>query len=181
MAQLGMSNAVFSAHFNEIPTFDEYCKAVSPQGFDNVEFYMSANKGEPPKPLVKVISGGEMSRLMLAIKTITAGIEGIETLIFDEIDTGISGEMALKVALKLKALSKDIQCIVITHLPQLAALADTNYLISKQVEGDKTQTNILRLSDEEKVKEVARLCGGERSEQSLLYAKELIRDLNSRL
>ncbi len=178
LKDLGMENAVFSAEFNEVPDFETYASSVSANGFDKAEFFMSANKGEPLKPLIKVISGGEMSRFMLAVKSISARIEGVAIMVFDEIDTGISGEMALKVAKKLKKISSTVQCVVITHLPQLAAMADANFLISKSVVDEKTQTFIKRLDSEEKIKEVARLCGGERGEHSLLYAKELIEALN---
>lgn len=182
LQDLGMSGAVFSAEFNEMPDFATYYSGtVSPNGFDRAEFYMSANKGEPLKPLIKVISGGEMSRFMLAIKSISARIEGVAIMVFDEIDTGISGEMALRVAQKLKRISGIVQCIVITHLPQLAALSNTNFLISKDIVEDKTQTFIKRLDEEGKVREIARLCGGERGEHSLLYAREMIDELNKSL
>jgi len=177
LKDLGMKNAVFTVEFAQNPTLEQYEGHVSARGFDSVEFYMSANKGEPVKPLIKVISGGEMSRLMLAVKSITSRIEGIDTMVFDEVDTGISGAMALAVAKKLKALSKGCQVMVITHLPQLAALSDTNYLIFKSVENERTVTHVKKLSYEQKVDEVARLSGGD-GKYAELHAKELIESVN---
>lgn len=129
-------------------------------GTDEVEFMISTNPGEPLKPLGKVASGGELSRIMLAIKTVLAENDRIETLIFDEIDSGISGRTAQMVSEKMNELGRSHQIICITHLPQIAAMADTHFLIEKSVENDTTVSHIHELSDEESVQELARMLGG---------------------
>lgn len=129
-------------------------------GTDEVEFMISTNPGEPLKPLGKVASGGELSRIMLAIKTVLAENDHIETLIFDEIDSGISGRTAQMVSEKMNELGRSHQIICITHLPQIAAMADTHFLIEKSVENDTTISHIHELSDEESVQELARMLGG---------------------
>lgn len=129
-------------------------------GTDEVEFMISTNPGEPLKPLNKVASGGELSRIMLAIKTIMAENDHIETLIFDEIDSGISGRTAQMVSEKMNQLGRTHQIICITHLPQIAAMADSHYLIEKSVENDSTVSHIHELTDEESVQELARMLGG---------------------
>lgn len=128
-------------------------------GFDNVEFMISTNPGEPLKPLTKVASGGELSRIMLAIKSILATEDEIETLIFDEIDTGISGKTASMVAEKLAKISMNYQVICISHLAQIAAMADSHYLIEKKLENDTTTTNIYQLGRDESIKELVRING----------------------
>lgn len=129
-------------------------------GTDEVEFMISTNPGEPLKPLGKVASGGELSRIMLAIKTVLAENDHIETLIFDEIDSGISGRTAQMVSEKMNELGRSHQIICITHLPQIAAMADTHFLIEKSVENDTTVSHIHELSDEESIQELARMLGG---------------------
>ncbi len=129
-------------------------------GTDEVEFMISTNPGEPLKPLGKVASGGELSRIMLAIKTVLAENDHIETLIFDEIDSGISGRTAQMVSEKMNELGRSHQIICITHLPQIAAMADTHFLIEKSVENDTTVSHIHELADEESVQELARMLGG---------------------
>ena len=130
-------------------------------GYDDVEFMISTNPGEPMKSLGSVASGGELSRIMLAIKTVLASRDRIPTMIFDEIDTGISGKTAWKVSEKLGVLSRSHQIICITHLPQIAAMADAHYRIAKQAVNQKTETGITRLPQEEVVEELARMLGGE--------------------
>lgn len=131
------------------------------QGFDEVEFLISTNPGSiPPRPLGEVASGGELSRIMLAIKTVLADTDDIPTLIFDEIDTGISGRTAQKVSERLSYIAKKHQVLCITHLPQIAAMADTHFEIKKTVENGKTVTKIHRLDEEEQIMELARLLGG---------------------
>ncbi len=173
---LGMKGTNFEVSFNERSTLDDYTNPL-PDGFDTVSFLMSANVGEPLKPLAKVISGGEMSRFMLAVKNITAIAEKIPTMVFDEIDTGISGNMAKMVAMKLANVANDknngYQCIVITHLPQIVAMADTNIFIEKFQSNNKTYTNVTSLSGEEQINEIARLMGGV-GEHAALNAKELL-------
>lgn len=175
---LGMGGTNFLVQFNEGVTFDTYSNSPSANGFDKVEFLMSANVGEPLKPLSKVISGGEMSRFMLAVKNITALAEKIPTMVFDEIDTGISGNMAQMVANKLANVSRGgqsgYQCIVITHLPQIVAMADVNLYIKKYEQGGKTHTCVDVLTDyEQRAAEVARLMGSV-GQHAIVNAKELL-------
>ena len=175
---LGMGGTEFVVQFNREVSFEQYAQAPSSNGFDSVEFLMSANVGEPLKPLAKVISGGEMSRFMLAVKNITALAENIPTMVFDEIDTGISGTMAQMVANKLANVSHNensgYQCIVITHLPQIVAMADVNLYIKKFEKDGKTYTNVDVITDyEQRAAEVARLMGGVGA-YAIANAKELI-------
>lgn len=173
LSDLGMKNASFDTVFNAEPSLDDF--VPSEKGFDTVEFMFSANKGEPQKSLSKVISGGEMSRFLLAIKSITAKIENIPTMVFDEIDVGLSGSVAQMVAIKLANVSRNYQCIVITHLPQVAAMGDNNYVIDKYVENDKTLSRITVADNTLKTKEVARLMGGENiGEYGIRHACEMI-------
>ncbi len=142
---------------------------------DNIEFLISTNPGEELKPLSRIVSGGEMSRIMLAFKSIIADNDRMPTLIFDEIDTGISGRSAQIVGEKISKISKNHQVISISHLPQIAALADSHYVISKNINSKKAITKIERLSDEERVVEMARLLGGvDVTETTLKHAKEMI-------
>lgn len=149
-------------------------KDPSANGIDDVEFLISTNPGESVKPLVNVASGGELSRIMLAIKTVLAHRDSIDTLIFDEIDAGISGKTAWKVADKLGKLGKSHQVICITHLPQIAAMADEHFEIAKSATEDSTVTKITKLSEEEALKELARLLGSDTlSQAALVNAKEM--------
>ena len=129
-------------------------------GIDDAQFMISTNPGEPIRPLERIASGGELSRIMLAIKTIMAENDSIDTLIFDEIDTGISGRTAQMVSEKMNSLGRSHQIICITHLPQIASMADTHFLIEKSVENESTITIIHKLSDDESVTELARMLGG---------------------
>ena len=129
-------------------------------GFDDAEFLISTNPGEPLKPLGKVASGGELSRIMLAIKTVLADEDAVETLIFDEIDSGISGRTAQMVSEKMNVLGRSHQIICITHLPQIAAMADSHYLIQKSEQNQTTVSTIRRLSEEESIQELSRMLGG---------------------
>ena len=143
-------------------------------GFDSVCFMISTNPGEELRALNHVASGGELSRIMLAFQTVVADKDPIETFVFDEIDTGISGQTAWKVSGKLKELAENTQLICITHLPQIAAMADTHFLIEKQVNGDRTVSSIERLSDDEADRELARMLGGEEiTEVTLANAREM--------
>ena len=137
-------------------------------GSDDVEFLVSTNPGEDVKPLGQVASGGELSRIMLGIKSVLAEIDEIPTLIFDEIDTGISGRTAQKVAEKMAYIGRSHQVLCITHLPQIAAMADSHYLIEKTAEDERTQTQIRELSKEEQIREVGRLMGGVEITQTIL-------------
>ena len=146
----------------------------SEEGFDDIEFMISLNPGEPRKPLNMVARGGELSRIMLALKTIMADKENIETLIFDEIDSGISGRTAWKVSEKMAVLGKEHQLICITHLPQIAAMADAHYVIEKTVDEAAAITEIRRLAKEEELSEIARLLGSDLITDAVLAnAKEL--------
>ena len=129
-------------------------------GFDEIQYEISTNPGESLKPLGKIVSGGELSRIMLALKAILADRDQIETLIFDEIDTGISGRTAQKVSEKMAVIGHHHQVLCITHLPQIAAMADSHFEIRKQVEGTKTTTQIHTLDEEASIRELARLLGG---------------------
>ena len=147
---------------------------VSANGQDEVEFLISTNPGEEVKSLAKVASGGELSRIMLAIKSILAGEDEIDTMIFDEIDTGISGKTAQMVADKLMGISKEHQVICISHLAEIAAMADSHYLIEKNTDDESTETNIYRLSREDSIKELVRISsGGEITETAIKHATEM--------
>ncbi len=172
LRELGM-NTSFAARFEEAPALQDFVPHSN--GFDKMEFMLSANAGEPLKPMSKVASGGEMSRFMLALKNITASIEKIPTMVFDEIDTGISGNVAQMVAKKLAQASRKEQCIVITHLPQIAAMSDAGYLIEKREKDGKTSTTVTRLNAASKTAEISRLIGGaEIGAYGGLHAQEMI-------
>ncbi len=167
LKDLSMENAEFKINIKDKEGFDE-------KGSDNVEFLISANRGEKLKPLSKIASGGEMSRVMLALKNVLADVDNIDTFVFDEIDTGISGRTAQKVAEKMIAVAKSHQILCITHLPQIAAMADNNYLIEKSSNEGATNTNIVELSGEKVYNEIARLIGGaEITKATLEAAKEM--------
>ena len=168
LSQLNMSNVDFKVDFIRTAQF-------TPQGFDKIEFLISTNPGEGLKPLSKIISGGEMSRIMLAIKSILAFLDKIPTLIFDEIDTGISGRTAQIVGEKIYNISKKHQVICISHLPQIAALADSHFVINKVSKANRTISEVSRLSDQERVEEMARLIGGvDLTTTTLKHASEMI-------
>lgn len=144
-------------------------------GCDKIEFFISTNLGEPLKPMAKIASGGELSRIMLAIKTVLSGKDTIDTLIFDEVDTGISGSAAQKVGQKLREASKDRQVICVTHLPQIAALADHQYLIKKRTQDQKTFTEVVCLDFEGRKQELARLIGSSKiTPLTLQHAEEML-------
>ena len=134
--------------------------SISKNGYDEAEFMISVNPGEAVKPLAKIASGGELSRIMLGIKSVLAGKDDIDTLIFDEIDTGISGRTAQRVSEKMSEISKNHQIICITHLPQIAAMADTHFLIQKEIVDGFTKTDILPLDDNSMITELSRMLGG---------------------
>lgn len=146
-------------------------------GFDDAEFLISTNPGEPLKPLGKVASGGELSRIMLAIKTVLANQDAVETLIFDEIDSGISGRTAQMVSEKMNVLGRNHQIICITHLPQIAAMADAHYLIEKSVQNQTTVSTIRRMQEEESVNELARMLGGVEITETVRKSAEEMREL----
>lgn len=165
---LNMKNIEFKVNFEKNSYFTS-------NGQDKIEFLISTNPGEELKSLSKIVSGGEISRIMLAFKSILAFSDQIETLIFDEIDTGISGRTAQIVGEKIHAISRNHQVICISHLPQIAALADSHYSINKVVIDNRTKTTVSKLSNEDRIKEMARLLGGiNLTETTLKHAKEMI-------
>lgn len=150
------------------------------EGLDNVEFMISPNPGQPLKPLSRIASGGELSRIMLAIKSVQSSSDNIQTVIFDEIDNGISGVAANRIAVKLKSLSRSRQVICVTHHAQLAAIADTHIFVSKSVSGGNTSTSVRSLSGDARVEEIARLLdGGSQSSVSINHATELLKNYAS--
>lgn len=165
---LDMPNVTFEIRREAVP--------LNSLGCDRIEFYLSTNAGEPPKPISKIASGGELSRIMLAIKTVLAGGDAVGTLIFDEVDTGVSGSAAQKIGLKLREVSENRQVVCVTHLAQIAALADTQYLIEKHVRDNRTFTDVLELDLEGRKRELARIMGGAEITPLLLEnAAEMLR------
>lgn len=174
LAELNMENSVFEARFEELPTFDDCESRLTENGMDRVEFYLSPNVGQPLKPLVKIISGGELSRLMLALRVLLSKIDSTPTVVFDEIDAGISGKVGQEIAKKLARLSRDKQLLCVTHLPQIASMADEHFFIDKYVADGQTYTRVVRLSRERQIEEIARLSGAQNiSEHSGENAKQM--------
>jgi DNA repair protein RecN (Recombination protein N) len=181
--ELGMSKAQFAVNIEKVPDEKGIVELsgihykTSNLGIDKVEFFIVANPGEDLKPLARVASGGEISRIMLALKSSLAKVDKISVLIFDEIDNGISGRIAQAVGLSLKRLSKTHQIICITHLPQIASVGDFHYVVEKVSENESTKTLIRKLQDEEKAIEIAKLLSGESlTETQINSARELIED-----
>jgi len=173
LAQLGMLKAVFQVDISRQPQPDglpvENARvAVTTHGIDVVAFHISANVGEPPKPLARIASGGELSRIMLALKSVSARGAGVPTLIFDEIDTGIGGRTAEVVGEKLSQVARVAQVISVTHLAQLAYYADRHFLLEKATSGERTFSRMRALADDERVDELARLQAGNRVNDTLL-------------
>ncbi|MBQ8005430.1 MAG: DNA repair protein RecN, partial [Clostridia bacterium] len=159
--------------------FDVSIKPTEPMrsGFDDVEFLVATNAGEPLKSMIKIASGGELSRIMLAMKSAFADKDSIDTLIFDEIDTGISGGTSRKVGIKLKSISKGIQVICVTHSAQIASLADSHFKINKTEESGRAFTSLTLLDEEGRVSETARILGGiEVTETQRNAAREMIKE-----
>lgn len=172
LSELGMKNARFKVFFNDMP--ECYTQDITRQGFDDVEFLFSANLGEDLKPLSKTISGGEMSRFMLAMKNILADKDGVGTLVFDEVDSGISGVIGNAVAEKIAKLSKNFQVLCITHLPQVASMADSYIYVTKNSANNSTQTSVEKLNGERILEQIAQLSGGNfNTEASIAHAREL--------
>lgn len=169
LLELNMPNVIFDISFTKLDR-------INANGIDAVKFLMSANKGENLKELSKIASGGEISRIMLALKIVFYKVDDISCLIFDEIDTGISGQTVIKIANKLKQLSKNVQIICVTHSPQIAAKASNQYLIYKENSKNSTNTKIKKLSQEERVNEIARILSGDNiTEASINIAKEMMK------
>ena len=155
-------------------------KDYTANGYDDASFYISTNPGELLRPLNEVASGGEISRIMLAIKSVLSDIDSLEALIFDEIDTGISGRTAQKVSEKLALIAKKRQVICITHLPQIAAMADSHYIIEKNSDGATTHTDIKKLDMKSAIEEVARIIGGVQiTDAVMVNAQEMIQLANT--
>ena len=168
LKDLNMVSAKFKVQFNEK-------KVISFHGMDEVEFMMTTNVGEDFKSLAKIASGGEISRIMLALKIVFSEVDDISVLIFDEIDTGISGETVRKVAEKLKELSSKVQVICVTHSPQIAGKSQQQFFIKKEVEDGYTETKVRELNIEERTKEIARIISGDNiTEASIIHAKEIM-------
>ena len=168
LAQLDMPRVQFSCEFRELD--------LTSNGADAVAFYMSANAGEALKPMSKVASGGELARIMLAMKNVLAEKDQVNTLIFDEVDTGVSGRAAQKVAEKLRSVASHKQVLCVTHLPQLAALANTHLLIAKSERDGRTYTSVTPLDLEGRKRELARIIGGTNiTETTLRSAEEMLR------
>lgn len=167
LASLYMEQAIFKVNFIETE--------LTINGLDKIEFYLSTNVGESPKPLTKIVSGGELSRIMLALKTIFSATQSVTSIVFDEVDTGVSGRVAQAIAEKIHQIGKYSQVLCITHLPQVAAIADTQYFIRKVVKDNRTQTIVNELTKTERVNEIARmLSGADVTELTKEHAKELL-------
>ncbi len=167
LADLAMENTKFKVDFKE--------KTPSIDGIDKVEFLIAPNLGEDLKPLSRIASGGELSRIMLALKTIIAHIDEVDTLIFDEVDTGVGGKVAQMMAEKLAIIGKKRQVLCITHLPQVASMADNHFFISKEMEENRTHTNIYNLDSENRKEELARMLGGvELTATTIKHAQEML-------
>ena len=174
LADLEMPNAVFEVSFVR----REKAKFFSMAGIDDIAFRFSANPGQVVRPLSAIVSGGEASRIMLAVKNVLSRVDLIPTLIFDEIDTGVSGKASLAIANKLKAISADHQALCVTHTAQIAAASDKGFVLTKNVVSGNTETLCTELDKAGKIKEVSRLLSGSDSESSLRLAEDLIKSLN---
>jgi DNA repair protein RecN (Recombination protein N) len=179
---LGMPETTFEARFMthdekaDMPPFFVGGKKLTERGMDQVEFYFSPNPGEPPKALAKIASGGELSRLMLALKALVLTTGEASTLLFDEVDAGIGGRVAEIVGKKLKQVAARQQVLSVTHLPQIAALADAHYVVEKEVEQGRTFTRVKQLSERDRIAEIARMLGGIKiTDQARRHAEALVR------
>jgi DNA repair protein RecN (Recombination protein N) len=181
LSELGMSDVRFEITFEReadpggLVERDGQRYVAGPDGAETAEFYLSTNPGESPKPLVRVASGGEISRIMLALKSVLAQTDSVQVLIFDEIDVGISGRIAEVVGRRLKHLADQCQTVSITHLPQIAKMADRHFSVRKETDGSRTETYVARLEADDRVEELARLLGGEEiSPLTREHAKEML-------
>ncbi len=175
LKDLGMKNARFKVDFNDIPTLECFEKSLNINGFDQVKFMFSANLGQDLKPLSEIISGGEASRFMLALKNILADVDNVSLMVFDEIDSGISGDVAYKVACKIANIARRHQVVSVSHLPIICAMADKNLFVEKfSTKDNSTSVAVKTLNEEETLEEISRLSGGTaHSANSLLHAKEM--------
>ena len=171
---LGMENAKFEAVFRDLRS-DQGEATLNEKGIDAPEFYLSANVGEEPKPLRGIASGGELSRIMLALKKVLARTGSVGTIVFDEVDSGIGGATAQIVGQKLREVARHHQVICITHLPQIACCGDRHYRVVKRVAGKRTNTSVSLLSGEERLEEITRMLGGvELTEKTKEHAREML-------
>ena len=178
LKELYMEKTKFEVKFHHKPQLDQEfsSKSIQKNGLDTVEFYISTNPGEPLKPLAKTASGGELSRIMLALKNIFSKHSGITSIIFDEVDTGVSGRVAQAIAEKIHRVSVNSQVLCISHLPQVAAMSDTHLFIEKETKAGRTKTSVHPLSNAEKIKEIARMISGiEITDVTKKHAEELLR------
>ena len=175
LKELGMGATVFKTRFKD-RRVGQKPAMPQPRGDDEAEFLISPNPGEPLKPLAKIASGGELSRLMLAIKSLEAGHSGVDAMVFDEIDTGISGRTAQVVAEKMRKIAEGRQVICVTHLPQIAAAADHEYLVHKEVTGERTVTQVQELDAQGRIREIARMISGAEgiTPDAAVYAKKML-------
>jgi DNA repair protein RecN (Recombination protein N) len=176
LSHLGMKKTTFTVKVTQEPGEDTHDgHKLGPRGADRVEFLISPNPGEEPKPLAKIASGGELSRIMLALKAILVEGDSIPTLVFDEVDAGIGGAVAEEVGKKLKRVAAKRQVFCITHLPQIASMATSHYGVAKSVKNDRTSTEVRLLDKKERVDEIARMLGGKTiTEATLKHAEEMI-------
>ncbi|MEA5047633.1 MAG: DNA repair protein RecN [Eubacteriales bacterium] len=175
LSDLGMQHSVFEVRFSLLPG-----DVPSPNGLDDVEFLLSTNRGEPVKPLSKVASGGELSRIMLSFKTVLANLDGIPTMVFDEIDSGISGQIGTALAVKMRQIAGNHQVLCITHLPQIAAYANQQYYVFKEESGEHTRSSAILLREEDRAAEIARIMGSEKTDAvALEHAQRLIDAANA--
>jgi DNA repair protein RecN (Recombination protein N) len=173
LSSLSFKTAEFKAEFE---TVEENLPELTQSGWDRVEFMFSANPGEPLKPLAKIASGGELSRLLLGLKCILARRDQVGTVIFDEVDAGIGGQAAEDIALKIKQLSGHHQVICITHLPQIAAKADEHFRVDKTLQNNRTRTEITLLDEKQRIDELVRMLAGDSvTRETVAFAKDLLK------
>jgi DNA repair protein RecN (Recombination protein N) len=182
LKSLGMPRTIFEVRFLDMddqedePPFLMGGKKLNERGIDQIEFYFSPNPGEPPKPLSRIASGGELSRLMLAMKSLVLTPGDIPTLLFDEVDAGIGGAVAEIVGKKLKEVASLHQVLCVTHLPQIAAFGDSHYAVRKEVDGGRTVTKVQQLEDDERIEEIARMLGGVKiTDRARRHAEEMVK------
>ncbi|MEK3797705.1 DNA repair protein RecN [Peribacillus sp. FSL H8-0477] len=175
LQELYMEKTIFEAHFHKTAFTFTDADEVGKNGLDSMEFYLSTNPGEPLKPLSKIASGGELSRIMLALKSIFSKHQGITSIIFDEVDTGVSGRVAQAIAEKIHQVASGSQVLCISHLPQVAAMADIHLFIAKNIKDGRTNTSVKSLNEEDKIKEIGRMISGvEITNLTKEHARELI-------
>lgn len=182
LKDLGMEKARLHVDFAALPTEDQAERYYTSTGLDRIRFLIATNPGEPMKALSRTASGGELSRIMLAFKAIAADMDDVGTMVFDEIDTGISGHMAQVVGEKMAVIGKSRQVICVTHLPQIAAMGTSQHLVEKHSDDDRTRTNVRTLSQDERVEEIARMVGGAvLTEATLSHAREMLKLASERI